>query len=159
MYERFFGGCMIIAFCGHSDYVSNSMDEKKIMGILEERVKGNHSEFFLGGYGGFDSFAYSCAKKFKLYHPESSLIFITPYISTQYQNRHLQYKREEYDQIIYPELEKVPPRYAILHRNKWIVDKADIIISYIDRQYGGAYKMYEYAKRKNKNIYNIGALE
>ncbi len=105
--------------------------------------------FFLGGYGNFDKFAYDCAKKFKENHMGAKLIFITPYITVT------KYKKDCFDLIIYPELEKVPLRYAIVHRNKWMVDKADIVIANITHKYGGAYRMYQYAERKNKEIYNI----
>ena len=74
---------MIVAFCGHSSYVRNLNDEKKVMEILGNRVKNSPVEFFLGEYGGFDSFAYACAKKFKNKHPDSKLIFITPYLPKQ----------------------------------------------------------------------------
>lgn len=72
---------MIIVFCGHSTYVSKPEDEKKILDILEKRVGDEPCEIFLGEYGFFDSFAYDCSKKFKENHPNSKLIFVTPYSS------------------------------------------------------------------------------
>jgi uncharacterized phage-like protein YoqJ len=147
---------MIITFCGHSDYVPNSSDEQIVMEILDNRVKDTCNEFFLGEYGGFDSFAYRCAKKFKQCYSNSKLVFITPYISSEYQSKYIkEYGKDRFDLVIYPELEKIPPKFAILYRNRWMIDQADIVISYISRQYGGAYKMYEYARRKNKELYNI----
>ena len=146
---------MTIAFCGHSDYIKNSNDEKNILEILESNLKNTTIDFFLGEYGSFDLFAYECAKKFKENHTAVNLIFITPYISEQYQKNHIDYKKGRFDMILYPPLENVPLKYAISHRNRWIVEKADIIIAYITHKYGGAYTMYQYAKRKNKKIYNI----
>jgi len=143
---------MKIAFCGHSQYIHNSKDESKVLEILESRVKNEPCEFFLGEYGGFDSFAYSCAKKFKSTHPDALLIFITPYNDA---SRLAKYESNRFDLIIYPELEAIPPKYAIIHRNKWIVEQADVIIAYITHNYGGAYKMYQLAKSRKKEIYNI----
>lgn len=150
---------MIIGFCGHSDYKSNPEDEKKVLEILENMVGNIQSEFFLGEYGAFDSFAYDCAKKFKEKHPDTKLIFVTPYIIDEKRKKNLEYKIDRFDLIIYPELENIPPRYAISHRNRWIVEQADIIIAYITHKYGGAYTMYHYAKRKNMQIYNIAPYE
>lgn len=143
---------MKIAFCGHSGFIQNSCDERKALEILESKVKNEPCEFFLGEYGGFDSFAYSCANKFKSTHQNAKLIFITPYIHSNKLNK---YESNRFDLIIYPELESIPPKYAILHRNKWIVEQVDIIIAYITHDYGGAYKMYQLAKAKKKEIYNI----
>ena len=64
-----------------------------------------------------------------------------------------------YDSIVYPPLEKVPFRFAISKRNEWMVDNADIIIGYVKNQYGGAYKILEYAKRQRKNIINLADIE
>lgn len=47
---------MKIAFCGHSGFIQNSCDERKALEILESKVKNEPCEFFLGEYGGFDSF-------------------------------------------------------------------------------------------------------
>ncbi len=146
---------MIIAFCGHAKYKKSLEDEKKILEILEKRIGNTPCEFFLGEYGDFDCFAYECVKKFKKNHPDIMLVFITPYLSVEYKKNYDEYKKDRFDLIIYPELENVPRRYAISYRNRWIADHANIIIAYIDHEYGGAYTMYKYAKRKNKEIYNI----
>lgn len=102
---------MVIAFCGHSQYIKNSEDEKLVLAILEKRVANNDVDFLLGEYGGFDSFAYGCAKQFKTFHPQSNLIFVTPYISPEYQKNQIEYRKDRFDMVIYPELENVPPRY------------------------------------------------
>ena len=146
---------MIVAFCGHSKYISNKNDEKKIFDILNAYIRDEHVEFFLGEYGAFDDFAYRCAKKYKEIHPHARLVFITPYISLDYQKNHLSYQKERFDDVIYPGLENVPIRFAISHRNKWIIQKADLLIAYITHTFGGAYDMYRYAKGKCPTIINI----
>ena len=60
-----------------------------------------------------------------------------------------------FDLIIYPELEAVPRKYAIFYRNKWIVEKADLIIAFVKKKYGGAFAMYQYAEKLGKDIYNL----
>lgn len=146
---------MIIAFCGHARFSESEEYEQKILAFLEEKVGDQVADMYLGGYGGFDSFAYGCCKKFKEKHPKSSLIFITPYLTEEYQKNHLEYQKKRYDSIIYPEIENKPKRYAITYRNKYMVEKADFIVAYITHDWGGAYKTYQYAKRKKKPIFNI----
>ena len=122
---------------------------------MEKRIGDDSVEFLLGGYGGFDSFAYSCCKKYKSTHPSASLIFVTPYISESYQRTHLNEYAEIYDTIIYPPLENVPPKFAIIYRNRYSVEKADVIISYINHKFGGAYAAFQYARSLKKEIFNI----
>ena len=110
---------------------------------------------YLGDYGEFDGFAYDCCKKFKETHPTVSLVFVTPYLTVQYQKNHLEYQKTRYDSIIYPEIEDKPLRFAISYRNKWMVKKADYIVCGIDHDWGGAYQTYQYAKKQKKSIFNV----
>ena len=52
-------------------------------------------------------------------------------------------------------LENVPPKYAIIRRNEWMVDKADLLLAYITYGWGGAARTYRYAKRKGIPIVNL----
>ena len=140
---------MIITFCGHSDYSGNEEDERKILDLLERKIGNEAAEIFLGGYGGFDEFAYRCCKKYKKDHSSVSLVFVTPYIK----GLTLEKNKKKYDLIIYPELEKIPPRFAISHRNRYMVERADIVVAMIEHCYGGAYNTYKYAERKGKEIF------
>lgn len=146
---------MIITFCGHSDYVETVKDKERIFELLNEIAKGENVEFFLGGYGRFDSFAYACAKEYKNYAKGSKLIFVTPYITPEYHKSQLEYRKMIYDDIVYPPIEKAPLRFAISYRNKYMVEQADCVIAYIKRQSGGAYTTYKHALRKNKKVFNI----
>lgn len=139
---------MIISFCGHSDYIKAHNDEEKILSFLYHNIKEEEVEFYLGGYGSFDNFAYTCAKKYKSTNPLCKLIYVTPYMNPKQQTH-------TYDLIIYPPLESIPPRFAITHRKKWMIGQSDIVIAYLNRQFGGAYKSYLIAKKLKKTIFNL----
>ena len=143
---------MVITFCGHSDYRSTSEDRLKMMFLLEKTIGDNDAELYFGGYGGFDSFALSCGRKYQETHPNVKLIFVTPYMTESYQKNQLSQYENEYDSIVYPPLEKVPPKFAILSRNEWMIDEADLLIACVKRHWGGAYQTYEYAIRRKKPI-------
>ncbi len=146
---------MIITFCGHSQYNQTKADEEKILSLLEKLIGDTSAEIFLGGYGSFDMFARSCASRFQSQHPNTKLILVTPYLTEEYQKNHLQDQKELYDSIVYPPIENVPLRFAILRRNQWMVEQADFVIAFITHTFGGAYKTYSYAKKKKKTVYNI----
>ena len=62
------------------------------------------------------------------------------------------------DSSIYPPIESVPLKFAIAKRNEWMMENADLVIAYVNRNYGGAYQSLQIAKRRKKKIINIGEL-
>ena len=150
---------MIITFCGHAQISDLGTYEEKILEILQEIVGDQPADMYLGGYGDFDNFAYKCCKRYKETHPNISLVFVTPYLSVDYQRNRLQYEQKRYDSILYPEIEDKPKRYAITYRNKYMVEKSDYVIAYVSHDWGGAYTTYKYAKRKGKKILNLANFE
>ncbi|MBO5882950.1 MAG: hypothetical protein J6Q78_00915 [Clostridia bacterium] len=146
---------MIVTFFGHAQFPNAKKYEQKVIEFFEQKIGDSSVDFYLGGYGDFDSFAYDCCKKYKETHINASLVFVTPYMTIEYQRNHLAYQKERYDEIVYPEIEDKPLRFAISYRNKWMVEHADYVICGISCDYGGAYKAYQYAKRKGKPIFNV----
>jgi uncharacterized phage-like protein YoqJ len=148
---------MIIAFCGHADYTPSEQDEQRILNFLEQKIGDQSATLYLGGYGGFDQFAFHCGKKYQRLHPNVKLFFVTPYLTEDYQKKHLKELESDYDGIIYPPLERVPPKFAILLRNRWIAEQSDCVIAYVTRSYGGAYQMLQHAKRHQTEIWKLKA--
>ena len=145
---------MIITFCGHSQYTGSGDDEEKIISLLTELVGDRGAELYLGGWGAFDEFARKCGKKYQETHPNVRLVFVTPYITLDYQKNHLDYIKDLYDEILYPSLEDKPLKFAISLRNKWMVEQADYVIAYVTHGWGGAYQAYKHARRKKKPLFN-----
>lgn len=92
-------------------------------------------------------------KDFKADFPEIELIFITPYLDKNYSK--LELAKYYYDDVIFPPIESVPRKFAILKRNEWMVKQVDLVIAYVKYSWGGAAKALEYAKRKKKRIINF----
>ena len=142
---------MVITFLGHSTITGSSEVLEKITEtILENTRKDEKISFYCGGYGDFDNLSASACRLIKEKRPNSEIVLVTPYLKNLI-------KIELYDTIIYPPLEKVPPRYAISKRNEWMVEKADFVIAYVKYTYGGAYKALAYAQRKKKPIINLAS--
>ncbi len=146
---------MIVTFCGHSDFTSTKEYEEKLLKILEEKVGDNKVDFYLGGYGFFDFFARNVCEEFKKTHKNATLVFVSPYLSTIYTKEKGEYLKDYYDEIIVADIGRRPPKYAIVYCNKWMVDKADLVISYIERSWGGAVTTFSYAKKKGKELINL----
>ena len=146
---------MIISFFGHSNFRCAEEYKKKIIDFLNFAIKDEPTQIYFGGYGDFDEFAYLCCKEYRKNHPNITLVFVTPYITVDYQKNHLRGIQTKYDEIIYPEIERVPLKYAISYRNRWMVDRSDAVAFGVSHKLGGAFKTYEYAKSKGKYIYNV----
>ena len=99
----------------------------------------------LGGYGAFDSLAASVLRKQKKRYPQIELVLVLAYLKTR---QDISY----YDSTVYPPLEAVPRRFAISHRNRWMVESTDVIVAYVLHDWGGAATTLQYAKQKKKPI-------
>lgn len=144
---------MKITFFGHRTFVSQAKYKKKIMLLLEDIIGDEDVEFYLGGYGAFDNLSLGCCYEYKKNHPSATIFFVTPYISESYDR--LKTAKKDFDHIIYPSLESIPPKFAITHRNKYMVNISDVVIAYIHHEYGGAYQAYRYAIKTKKRTFNI----
>lgn len=136
---------MIVTFCGHSDEVYSKEIREKIKYEIEILINQGADTFLLGGYGEFDMLCAGIVKELKNKYQTIKSVLVIPYLNVKYDT-------DYYDYTEYPDLEKVPKRFAILKRNEYMVNKSDIIIAYIKHEYGGAYKTFTFAKRKNKKI-------
>lgn len=145
---------VFVSFFVHRDFINN-LNKEEVVKLMHEKVKGELVRFLLGNYGNFDTFAYQCAKAYKQKYGNAKLIFVTPYLDTKYLNH---CEVELFDEVVYPPLENVPLKCAILKRNEWMVAKSDFLIFYVNVGFGGAYQALEQAKRSGKEHINLGAL-
>jgi len=136
---------MIITFCGH-DNVSNINKVREWLGnALDQFIYEENVICYLGGYGGFDRLAASVVRQKQKVNPAVQAVLIIPYLNRTY-------GESGYDYTLFPPLESVPPRYAILKRNEWMVTQADVVIAYVTHGWGGAAKTLEYARTKRKKV-------
>lgn len=50
-------------------------------------------------------------------------------------------------------------RFAISWRNKWMLEKADYVITYVTHTVGGSAKFKEMAIKKNKRVIEINGMK
>ena len=139
---------MKVTFCGHREIQDKETIELKLITTLEKLMEEQIDDFFIGGYGSFDTLAAKAVRSLKTSYPMIRLILVVPYIN---KGRYI----DIYDEIVYPPLEEVPPKYAIIKRNEWMIDQSDIVISYVTHLRGGAAKTLDYAVRKKKRIISL----
>lgn len=147
-----------VAFFGHR-YIYEILKvrdllEGFILDFLEEK---DYTVFLVGRNGEFDQLAASAVTTVrKVFRDDnSSLCLVLPYPTAEYLNN------QEYFEDYYTEIEissaaaTSHPKSAINIRNREMVDRADLIICYIEEEKGGAWQTVKYAKEQGKEIINI----
>lgn len=127
---------MIVTFCGHRDFQETDEIKERLLRELLNLAEGNETLIcYAGGYGSFDRFAARCVKDAQKTAKNIRNCLVIPYLTASLQ-KELKEQEGFFDEIIYPALENVPPRFAIIRRNEWMVEQADLVIGYIAHNFG-----------------------
>lgn len=138
---------MVCAFFGHRDAPSEIRDRIKetVIDLIEE---SGVTKFYVGNNGNFDRMALSVLKELGGMYPQIAYYVVYAYLPEK--------GVEDFEHTIYPEgIENVPKRFAIDYRNRWIVGRADIVVAYVGRSFGGAAKFVDMAERQGKDVINL----
>ena len=142
----------ICTFAGHSKIYGDDTVKERLKKEIRNLIENyGVTVFYNGGKGQFDWLCAECVKELKRDYPFIKSYLILAYIPGKRSQFGIDfYKR--FDDIIYPEIEKTPLKFAVIKRNKWVIDRSDFLIAYVGHSWGGAYRTLEYAKRKKKNV-------
>ena len=147
-----------VAFFGHryldNPYKVEELLEVKIRELINQK---EYVDFIVGRNGEFDQCVSSTVlrvrKNFR--DDNSSLVLVLPYPTAEYLNNE-QYFHDYYTDVeISYAASKAHPKSAIQIRNREIVDRCDLIIFYLERDFGGAYQTYQYAIKQKKDIIKL----
>ena len=146
----------ICCFCGHRDCDSLMREQikEKITNLIENQ---DIITFYSGGMGNFDMLCGSVVRELKHKYKNIRLCLIAPYMAKKL-NTDKEYYAEMYDEIIIPDLGDVHYKRAITERNKWMVNCSDVVLCYVARSSGGAYRMREYGVRMKKPIVMLSVI-
>ena len=146
----------ICSLFGHRKLNVTAELEGKIENQIVYAIKKlNIDTFYLGNNGNFD---FVCAKilaNLKMKYTFIKSFLILPYLTKKYTNFEKEYMKKIFNSTIYPPLETVLPKFAILKRNEWMVNNSDYIIFYVEHNWGGAYKTLCFAVNKHKTYVNL----
>lgn len=128
--------------------------------IKELLLSHEYAELLVGRDGEFDQAVASTVRRTKraVRDDNSSLVWIMPYPSAEYENN-----RDSFDQY-YDEIEICEEaaaahfKAAIQIRNRSMIDRADLVVCFTERKTGGAYSTYLYAEKCGKRITNIAKI-
>ncbi len=147
-----------VALFGHR-YINDPIElEARLEDIIGDLIKSkSYIEFLIGRNGDFDRCASSAISRMKKKYDYSNAfhVLVLPYPTAEYLNNE-KYFEDYYDEIeICQASVSAHFKASIGVRNRQMVDRADLIICYIDRKSGGAFQALKYAESQNKTIINI----
>ena len=147
-----------VAFFGHR-YVDNI---PKVENLLEEQTRklldeNEYVEFLVGRNGDFDQCVSSSVLRVRKNYRDdnSTLVLVLPYPTAEYLNNEENYRAYYTDVEISHAASIAHPKSAIQIRNREMVDRADLIVCYIEREQGGAWQSVQYAIKQGKTVINL----
>ena len=136
-------------FFGHRD-CPETIKPKLRSTIIDLIENHNVDMFYVGNQGQFDAMVRSTLKKLKQEYTHIDYAVVLAYMPGKPS------ECEDYSDTIFPEgLETGHPRYAISHRNTWMLTHSDYVITYITHSWGGAVQFAKKASALNKSVFNL----
>ncbi len=151
-----------VSFFGHRQIENVSAIEKRLDGIIRPLIlEKKYVEFLVGRDGEFDLLAASAVRRLKraVRDDNSALVWVLPYPTAEYQDYEADYAAY-YDEIeICPKSAAAHFKSAFQIRNRWMVDRSNLVVCYVERPNGGAFQTLRYARRCRKSITNMAELK
>ena len=136
---------MIVTFCGHREIDEPERVREWLRETVRRLAEAGATEFLIGDSGAYDRMAAGTVQEQKKEFPGIRSILVLAYLDRSFDT-------QAYDGSVYPGLEKIPRRFAIIHRNRWMIAQAECVVAYVRYGWGGAAQTLEYAQRKGKRI-------
>jgi len=146
-------GVYRVVLFGHRDFSGHRIVDEQLFSLLNDLIRTKpFVEIYVGRNGEFDIYAATIVKRVQntVGNDNNELICVLPY-----NEKDIEFYEKYYDCVMIPEcVEKAYPKGAITKRNRWMVEQADLIVCYVERESGGAYNALKYAKKLGKRVVN-----
>ncbi len=149
---------LTVSLFGHriiEDYITVESKLYELLRILMQK-ENRELEFLVGRNGDFDLMAASVIRKLKKETGDNAfLCLVLPYETAELRNNTESFE-SYYDSIEICEASADQNfKYAIVARNRDMVDRSDIVVVYVKNESGGAYQSLKYAEKNQKRVINL----
>ncbi len=146
------------SFFGHRQIDNVYVIEQRLQEIIQELlISKEYVEFLVGRNGEFDQLVVSTVRRCKrtIRDDNSALVLVLPYTTAEYRNNELSF-HEYYDEVEnLHRSRRTSFKSAHQIRNRFMVDRSDLVVFCVEHNSGGAYQTMQYAKKANTNIVNL----
>lgn len=152
-------GKFTVSLFGHriiEDYITVESKLYELLRIVMQKESGE-VEFLVGRNGDFDLMAASIIRKLKkeMGNDNAFLTLVLPYETAELRNNTESFE-SYYDSIEICEASAdCNFKYAIVARNRDMIDRSDMVVVYVKNETGGAYQSFKYAEKNQKRIINL----
>lgn len=140
---------MVCTFFGHRDAPQEILPalERLIIDLIENQQA---DMFYVGNQGNFDMMAKKTIRKLQRAYPYIAYAVVLAYLPGE---RKAFDANAEYETVYPLGLETIPPKFAIVKRNRWMIAQSDAVITYVRSPFGGAAQCKALADKKGKKVY------
>ncbi|MCM1306180.1 MAG: hypothetical protein NC037_02025 [Bacteroides sp.] len=142
---------------GHKDVEITDELRAKTAAEIDRAIADGVRIFLFGGLSDFDDLCYDIVTEKKNANVQLNIkrIFCFPLDKHLHKPPHW-FKRKDYEELTCPKKSYDYWYPSIYFRNIAMIDESDWVLFYAEqREKSGAYKAYEYAKKKRKHIVNL----
>ena len=146
-----------VSFFGHRRLERLSQTEVWLDAFLRKLLREKeYVEFLVGRDGEFDRLVAEAIRRYKRHVREDNhaLVWVMPYETAAFRRDSTAYERY-YDAIEVFEGGRCHYRSIFQQRNRYMVDRSELVVVYVDRAGGGAYQTLSYARHQGKSVLNI----
>ena len=138
----------VCTFFGHRDTPKDI--EPVLRDTILDLIKNKNVKiFYVGNHGNFDTLTRKTIREIKKECPEINYNVVLAYMPKNTSD-------EDFSDTILPDgIEEVPRKFAVLWRNKWMLNKSDYVVTYVGYSWGGASKFKLLAEKQNKTVINL----
>lgn len=106
--------------------------------------------FYVGNQGRFDGIVRSVLRELVQAYPEIRYAVVLAYLPGE----KCAYN-DDSDTMLPEGIEDIHPHYAVVWRNRWMLQRADFVVTYIAHPWGGAARFADKARRAGKTVINL----
>ncbi|MBQ9965543.1 MAG: hypothetical protein IJP22_02315 [Clostridia bacterium] len=140
--------CTFFGSSNTSYKIREDLRAKIIELIKEEAV----TRFYVGTHGQFDFYTSEILFELKEEFPQIKYFIVLSRID--YTNSIIE--KIDFSHILFPEgIEKIPPRFRIVWRNRWMIKNCDFVIYHIEDPFSKAVDFVNEARKKGKTTIKI----
>ncbi|MBE6529850.1 MAG: hypothetical protein E7680_04525 [Ruminococcaceae bacterium] len=147
-----------VSFFGHRKIEHFEKLEDQLIQLIQNLTKKNEFvKFLVGRNGEFDQLVSSTIRKAqkKIGNDRCLHTLVLPYETAEFRNNRQTFL-EYYDTVeIFQSKKHLHFKNSILARNFQMVDRSQLIIFYLDHEFGGAFQTYQYARKQKSQIFKL----
>lgn len=140
---------------GNSQIIDKELERKLRNQLVYAIEVKKIYEFWSGGMGQYDILSAHILKNLKKDYPHIKSYLVLAYLKEANKERE-DYIKDLYDGTIYPDLERVPKRFAIAKRNEIMIKESDYFILYVEYISANARNIMNKVRKSKKEYVNLG---